>query len=35
VGLVLVDMTGRAPDGVVGAKVAVPVSELRFFPTGT
>jgi hypothetical protein len=35
VGLVLVDMTGRAPDGVVGAKVTVPVSELRFFPTGT
>ncbi|GAB2503171.1 hypothetical protein GCM10027063_48110 [Promicromonospora xylanilytica] len=34
VGLVLLDMTGRAPDDVVGAKVTVPVSELRLFPTG-
>lgn len=35
VGLVLLGMTGRAPDRVVGAKVVVPVSELRLFPTGT
>ncbi|WP_419702732.1 hypothetical protein [Promicromonospora sp. NFX87] len=35
VGLVLLGMTGRAPDRVVGAKVAVPVSELQLFPTGT
>ncbi|MBL0886211.1 hypothetical protein [Myceligenerans indicum] len=34
VGLTMLEMTGDAPDGVVGTKIAVPVHELRFHPTG-
>jgi hypothetical protein len=34
VGLTMLEMTGDTPDGVVGTKIAVPVQELRFYPTG-